>query len=188
MHVVVQSGSFIIILPTIYSKSRSVAAGSEVWTALAYSKTWSRGFDSHSRYGCRFEFMLCVGSGLSTCWFPVQGALPNWRAAKVQQRAVEPYVDWDCQGKQTHPWIRTSILLILKMKTLFFQLKNNGSQSNIFETLGCSEAWNKIRMLLTLQKQASVLIVWHRTHFHALHTRLAINLSNLFCTPAPLSH
>jgi hypothetical protein len=42
--------------------------------------------------------VLCAGSSLATGWSPVQGILPtvsrlNWKAAKVQQRTVEPQID-----------------------------------------------------------------------------------------------
>jgi hypothetical protein len=58
---------------------------------------WDREFESHSRHECLFAFILCVGSDLATGCSPVQGVLPSMcrikklkKAAKVQQRAVEP--------------------------------------------------------------------------------------------------
>jgi hypothetical protein len=44
-------------------------------------------------------YVLCTGRGLASGWSPVQGVLPtvyglrNWKAAKAQQRAVEPQID-----------------------------------------------------------------------------------------------
>jgi hypothetical protein len=54
---------------------------------------WDRGFESYSRHGCVFAFIVllcssCVGSGLATGWSPVQGILPtvlglrNWNETK----------------------------------------------------------------------------------------------------------
>jgi hypothetical protein len=65
---------------------------------------WDHGFESHSRHGCPCAFILCfcvalcLGSGLTMGWSPVQGVLQTVykikklkkKLAKAQQRAVEP--------------------------------------------------------------------------------------------------
>jgi hypothetical protein len=38
---------------------------------------WDRGFESHSRHGCLCLFCVCIGSGLTTGWSPIQGVLPT---------------------------------------------------------------------------------------------------------------
>jgi hypothetical protein len=56
---------------------------------------WDSGFESQSRYGCLFVFILFVlGSGLATGWSLVQGVLPNVLHWETQvQRSVSrmPY-------------------------------------------------------------------------------------------------
>jgi hypothetical protein len=55
---------------------------------------WDRGFESRSRHGCLFCVrlfcvcvVLCVGSGLATGWFPVQGIIPSaYRIKKLKNR------------------------------------------------------------------------------------------------------
>jgi hypothetical protein len=50
--------------------------------------------------------VVCAGSGLATSLSPVQGVLRlckwsrNWKAAKAQQRAVEPYIDIRCRTSE----------------------------------------------------------------------------------------
>jgi hypothetical protein len=59
---------------------------------------WDCGFKSHSRHGCLLAFILCVGSGLATGWFPVQGVLltvyglRNWKSGQ------------DTQGVENRKW------------------------------------------------------------------------------------
>jgi hypothetical protein len=66
-----------------------VAVRSKAWTVFARSNTGIVG--SNPAQGmdvCLRLFCVCVGSGLATCWSPVQGALPtvyslrNWRETK----------------------------------------------------------------------------------------------------------
>jgi hypothetical protein len=78
----------------------TVAARPKAWTVFARSNTGvvdsnpTRGMDVCMHLFC-VCVALCIGSGLATGWSPVQGDLPciglrNWKAAKAQQRAVEP--------------------------------------------------------------------------------------------------
>jgi hypothetical protein len=82
----------------------TVAARSKTWTVIALSNPGIVGSDpTRSMDDCVRLFcvcvVLCVGSGLAKCWSPVRGALLtvyrliNWKAAMVQQRAVEPWID-----------------------------------------------------------------------------------------------
>jgi hypothetical protein len=80
-----------------------VAARSKAWTAFARSKAGIVG--SNPNQGTDVcAFILCVGSGLATSWSPVQGVLPivyrieTEKAAKVQQRTVEPWMDGRMDG------------------------------------------------------------------------------------------
>jgi hypothetical protein len=80
----------------------TVDAQSKAWTLFARSNagivnsnpTW--GMDVCVRLLCVCA-VLCAGSDLATGWSPVQGVLPTMqkdqeteKAAKMQQRAVEP--------------------------------------------------------------------------------------------------
>jgi hypothetical protein len=80
-------------------------------------KHWDRGFESHSMYGFLSEFVLCLGTGLATGWYPVQGVLPTvyWletgKAAKVHKgsRTIDRYVLEDyirvCVLLSVHFWM-----------------------------------------------------------------------------------
>jgi hypothetical protein len=66
-------------------------------------KHWGRGFQPNLRHGCLCVYcvcaVLCAGSGLTSGCSPIQRSPTNCvkknneKAAKVQQRVVEPYVD-----------------------------------------------------------------------------------------------
>jgi hypothetical protein len=69
-----------------------VAALSKTWNAFAHSNagivgsnpTW--GMDVCVRFFC-VCVVLCVGSGLATDWYPVQGVLPTvWKIKKLKKR------------------------------------------------------------------------------------------------------
>jgi hypothetical protein len=82
----------------------TVAAQSKAWTVISRSKTGITG--SNPTWGMdvcvRLYFVcvvLCAGRGLATGWSPVQRVLPTVKyqetekAAKAQQRAIEPLID-----------------------------------------------------------------------------------------------
>jgi hypothetical protein len=69
-------------------------------------ESWDRRFESHSRHGCLCVHLfcvcavLCVGSGLATCWSLVQPSYLLWKKdyeiegeVTAQQRAVEPLMN-----------------------------------------------------------------------------------------------
>jgi hypothetical protein len=52
-----------------------------------------RAFESHTRHGCVFAFILCLGSGLSSGWSPVQGVLPTVHRIKKLKSGQGPTKD-----------------------------------------------------------------------------------------------
>jgi hypothetical protein len=81
----------------------TVAARSKAWTVFARSKVRYRGFESQLRHGCLCAFILfvlsCVQAAALLLADPPSKEsyrLCSWwrnvKAAKVQQRAVEPYI------------------------------------------------------------------------------------------------
>jgi hypothetical protein len=68
-------------------------SGHAVWSMNRFRplKRWDRGFESYSRHECLFAFILCVGTGLTAGWSPVQGVLPtayrlrNWKSGQDPQ-------------------------------------------------------------------------------------------------------
>jgi hypothetical protein len=63
------------------NSSRADRSGCAVWdmNSLRPLEHWDRGFESHSRDGYLFAFILCLceGSGLPTSWSSDQGVLPT---------------------------------------------------------------------------------------------------------------
>jgi hypothetical protein len=85
-------------------QSIAVVARPKAWTLFSRSNTGvvgsnpTQGIDICVRLFC-VCVVLCVGSGLATGWSPARGVLPSVyritklkKAAKVQQRAVEPQI------------------------------------------------------------------------------------------------
>jgi hypothetical protein len=64
-------------------------------------KHWDRGIESHSRHGCLFAFILCVGRSLATGWSPVQGILPtvyrlrNWTSSQGPRKGCRAVIEWN---------------------------------------------------------------------------------------------
>jgi hypothetical protein len=65
------------------------------WPCLRPLKHWDHGFESHSGHVLLFCVcvVLCVGSGLSTVWSPVQGVLPTvYRIKKLKKAAIDKFL------------------------------------------------------------------------------------------------
>jgi hypothetical protein len=82
----------------------TAGARSKAWTYLHPLKHFDLGFESHLRHGCLREFIPCLccpwDSGLVTGWSPRPASptvcvkrLINLKVAKIQQRALEPWMD-----------------------------------------------------------------------------------------------
>jgi hypothetical protein len=84
----------------------TVAARSKAWTVFARSNTGIVGSNPIWGIDVSVYVVLCAGSGLATGWSPVQAVLPSVytdqeteKAAKAQQRAVEPKIERYCVSK-----------------------------------------------------------------------------------------
>jgi hypothetical protein len=104
----------------------TVAARPKAWTFFTCSNTGIMGSNSTRVMNvCVRLFcvcvVLCVGSGLSTGWSPVQGVLRtvyklrNWKDGQGPQRVVEPYIDKRMCPFETKNW-RIDLLWYLCLK------------------------------------------------------------------------